>query len=61
MRGNDHATLAAFDNFFARPDLICVELAKGVVELATAIRVKHGARVPDALQAACCLQLGPNI
>jgi predicted nucleic acid-binding protein len=60
MRNNEHATLAAFDDFFARPDLIWVELSKNVVELATAIRARHGARVPDALQAACCLQLGPD-
>lgn len=60
MRDNDHATLAAFDDFFVRPDLVWVELSKDVVELATTIRVKHGSRVPDALQAACCLQLGPN-
>ena len=33
---------------------------KDVVELAAAIRVKHGLRMPDALQAASCLQLGTN-
>ena len=27
-------------------------------ELAAAIRVKHGLRTPDALQAASCMQLG---
>ena len=57
-RAGDHSTLAAFDAFFARPDLIWVELSKDVVELATAIRVRHGLRTPDALQAASCLQLG---
>jgi len=57
-RENDLATLAAFDAFFARTDLIWVELEKDVVELATAIRVKHGLRTADALQAASCLQLG---
>ena len=57
-RAGDHATLAAFDAFFARPDLIWIELSKDVVELATAIRVRHGLRTPDALQAASCLQLG---
>jgi predicted nucleic acid-binding protein len=31
-----------------------------VVELAAAIRVKHGLRTPDALRAASCLQLGPR-
>ena len=38
--------------------MVWVELSKDVVELATAIRVKHGSRTPDALQAASCLQLG---
>ncbi len=58
MRLDDHATLAAFDAFFARPDLIWVDLTRDVVELATVIRARHGLRTPDALQAASCLQLG---
>ena len=58
MKTNDSTTLALFDAFFARPDLIWVELTKDVVELAATIRVKHGLRTPDALQAASCLQLG---
>lgn len=60
MKTNDHAALAAFDAFFALPDLIWVELGKEVVELAAAIRARLGLRTPDALQAACCLQLGAN-
>jgi predicted nucleic acid-binding protein len=59
-RNNELATLAKFDAFFARPDLVWVELSKNVVELATAIRVRYGLRTPDALQAASCLQLGPR-
>jgi len=59
-RDNDLEALAAFDAFFARPDLTWLELTQEVVELATAIRVKHGLRTPDALQAASCLQLGPR-
>lgn len=59
MKHNDTAVLELFDAFFARPDLVWVELDRDVVELATAIRVRHGLRTPDALQAACCLQLGP--
>lgn len=51
-------TLASFDAFFARPDLIWLELNQEVVELATVIRARHGLRTPDALLAACCLQLG---
>ena len=56
----DADTLAAFDAFFARPDLTWVELTRDVVELATAVRIQHGLRTPDALQAASCLQLGPE-
>lgn len=59
LRQGDASTLALFDAFFARPDLVWVELGRDVVELATAIRVRHGLRTPDALQAASCLQLGP--
>jgi predicted nucleic acid-binding protein len=58
MKTNDAATLARFDAFFARPDLVWVELSREVVELAAAIRARHGLRTPDALQAASCLQLG---
>lgn len=57
-RQGDLEVLGAFDAFFARPDLIWVELTRDVFELATAIRVRHGLRTPDALQAASCLQLG---
>ena len=60
MKANDNTTLAAFDTFFARADLVWIELTKDVVELAAAIRVKHGLRTPDALQAASCLQLGAD-
>ena len=58
MKANDNATLAAFDALFARPDLVWVELNQVVVELAAAIRVKHGLKTPDSLQAASCLQWG---
>ncbi len=58
MKANDSATLASFDAFFARPDLAWVELTRDVVELAAAIRARHGLRTPGALQAASCLQLG---
>lgn len=60
MKTNDMGTLTLFDAFFARPDLVWVEMNREVVELAAAIRVRHGLRTPDALQAASCLQLGPN-
>ena len=60
MKSNDAATLSRYDTFFARPDLLWVELTRDVVELAAAARVRHGLRTPDALQAACCLQLGAD-
>ena len=60
MRANDTALLSIYDGFFARPDLIWVELGREVVELAAAIRAREGLRTPDALQAASCLQLGPD-
>ncbi len=58
MKNNDMATLKRYDAFFGRPGLLWVELTQDVVELAAAVRVRHGLRTPDALQAACCLQLG---
>jgi len=60
LKTNDTAVLASYDAFFARRDLVWVELTKDVVELATAIRVRHGLRTPDALQAASALQLGAD-
>lgn len=58
MKDNNGALLAQYDAFFGHPDLIWVELTRDVVELAAAIRARHGVRTPDALQAASCLQLG---
>jgi predicted nucleic acid-binding protein len=52
MKSNDNASLAAYDKFFARADLVWVGLSKEVVEIAAVIRVKHGLKTPDALQAA---------
>ncbi len=58
LRRGDQASLEPFDTFFAQPDLVWVELNASVVELATRLPASHGLRTPDALQAACCLQLG---
>lgn len=59
-RDGDRDTLSRYDAFFDRPNLSWVELDQDVVELATAVRVRHRLRTPDALQAACCLQLGAD-
>jgi predicted nucleic acid-binding protein len=58
IKAGDAALLAVYDAFFALPDLLTVEMDAQVVELATVIRAYHGLKTPDALQAACCLQLG---
>ena len=60
MKSGDISSLNAFDAFFARPDLRWIELTQEVVELGAAIRVRHGLKTPDALQAASCLQLGAD-
>jgi predicted nucleic acid-binding protein len=60
MKAGDAVALSAYDAYFARPDLVWVELTREVVELAAAVRVRHGLRTPDALQAASCLQLGAD-
>lgn len=61
MKSGDGAALAAFDAFFARPDLVWIELSREVVELAAAIRAQTGLRTPDALQAASCLQIADHL
>ncbi|HEY6898479.1 MAG TPA: PIN domain-containing protein [Rhodocyclaceae bacterium] len=60
MKADDTALLSAYDAFFQRPDLRWIELDRDVVELAAAIRATTGLKTPDALQAASCLQLGPD-
>ena len=60
LRRGDQSCLDRFEALFSQPDLLVVELSSSVVELATQLRANHGLRTPDALQAACCLQLGPD-
>ena len=59
LRRGDATALERFDGVFARSDLLWVELTAAVVERATRLRADHNLRTPDALQAACCLELGP--
>ena len=58
LRRRDQSTLERFEGFFSRPDLQWVEITAAVVGQATLLRADHQLRTPDALQAACCLQLG---
>ena len=60
LREAETGVLADFDAFLRRPDIVWVELSAQVVKLATEIRAHTGLKTPDALQAACCLQLGAD-
>lgn len=60
MKSENSLVLDAYDEFFSRPGLTLVPLSDDVLDLATAIRARHGIKTPDALQAACCLQLGSD-
>ena len=60
LREGDAEVLEAFDAFFQRPDIVWIELSAQVIELATEIRARTSLKTPDALQAACCLQLGAD-
>ena len=60
LRRGDQSCLDRFEALFAQPDLLVVEISASVVELATQLRANNGLRTPDALQAACCLQMGPD-
>ena len=53
---NDAAVLAQYEALFDKPGLVWVKLDSKVVELATAIRVRHNLRPPQMLyrQPAVC-------
>jgi predicted nucleic acid-binding protein len=55
LREGDTALLARYESFFSACHI--VELSAAVVERATALRVRHGLKTPDALQAASALAL----
>jgi len=60
LREKNQRALPAYESFFTEPDLIIVELTAPVVEAAAQIRAALNLSTPDALQAACALQIsGP--
>ncbi len=62
LRENNRKGLAAYESFFAEPDLIVVELTAPVVEAAANVRAALGMSTPDALQVASALQIpGPLV
>jgi predicted nucleic acid-binding protein len=60
MKSGNSSLLKQYDDFFAQPNLLWIEITREVVELATEIRASTGLKTPDCLQAACCLQLGED-
>lgn len=59
LREGNTDLLKRYDDFFAAVKV--VELSAAVVELATDLRVRHGLKTPDALQAACAMTLQSNV
>ena len=57
LREQNQRALEAYESFFAEPDLIVVDLTAPVIETATQIRAAFRFSTPDALQAACALQI----
>ena len=60
MRDAEHQRLELFDQFFRDPGLEIVEIDRKVIEIATALRARHGLRTPDAIQAGSALASAPD-
>jgi predicted nucleic acid-binding protein len=61
LREGRQDRLDRFDRFFNDPGLVTVDLNRSIIETATYLRANHGLRTPDALQAACCLEIDPKM
>ena len=57
LRAQDNHTIEQYRSFFARQDLLIIDLLPEVVERALWLRVNYNLRTPDALQAASALEL----
>ncbi len=60
-RNQEFEVVERYRTFFSRQDLYIIELAPEVVERALWIRVRYNLRTPDALQAACALEMSDHI
>ena len=59
-RERDDKTLARYDHFFSRTDLIIAPISSDVLARATDLRAFTGLKTPDAIQAATALALSQN-
>lgn len=60
LRESNRQALDRLDAFFGDPGLLVIALDNAVVDKATALRAQFGLRTPDAIQAACLLELDPD-
>lgn len=58
LKRKDVAALAAFDRFFARPELRIVPLSAAVFDRAAGLRADLGFKTPDALHLAAAIEAG---
>ena len=58
IRANDAPKLAAFDAFFARPDVLLVALSRSVFDRATDLRAQHHFALADSLHLAAAIEAG---
>ncbi len=61
LRDKNPDIVSLYETFFHHPDLIIQKLIPSVIEQALKIRVEHGLKTPDAIQAACALEVGQPI
>lgn len=55
--GNDEL-LQRYDDFFARPELVTVDLSRAVFDRATSLRAAHRLKTPDAIHLAAAIEAG---
>ncbi len=60
LRNQDYHIIEQYRSFFARQELVIIDLLPEVIEKALWLRVNYNLRTPDALQAACALELPHN-
>ena len=57
LRDNDEALANEYRTFVEAAQLAVIELTPPVIERAASLRARIGLKTPDALQAACALEL----
>jgi predicted nucleic acid-binding protein len=57
LKSKNKEALKLFEDFFAQPSIQIIELDESVITEATKIRATTSLKTPDAIQAACALQI----